>query len=78
MELIPLVFLFQGTLRLMAIEEHPLYPEWSIALDELKAVNDRLREVRNINPNAAMPPELQAQLSLALSNYNKISDQIDV
>lgn len=62
----------------MAIEEHPLYPEWSIALDELKAVNDRLREVRNINPNAAMPPELQAQLSLALSNYNKISDQIDV
>ena len=76
--MIPLVFLFQGSLRLMAIEEHPLYQEWSIALDELKAANDRLRAVSNSNPSVDMRRELQAQHALALDNYKKISDQIDV
>lgn len=62
----------------MAIEEHPLYQEWSIALDELKAANDRLRAASNSNQSVDTRRELQAQHALALNNYKKISDQIDV
>ncbi|WP_034962497.1 hypothetical protein [Erythrobacter longus] len=59
----------------MAIEDHPDYPKWSDALDQLVAARDAMNEAKACGHTAELP-RLQAELERAFAYYNKVSDEI--
>lgn len=62
----------------MAVEEHPKWPEWSAALDALQVAKAAVEAHQDL---AADNPDRLAcavTFSIALSNYNRISDEIDM
>ncbi len=59
----------------MAIEDHPDYPKWSDALDQLVAARDAVNEAKAFGLKDELP-RLQAELEQAFAYYNKVSDEI--
>lgn len=63
----------------VAVQDHPLYDEWSDALDRLKDANDRYREAISASSkvNPAIVEKSRRWLDNALSEYEEVSARLD-
>ena len=61
----------------MAVQDHPLYDDWSAALDALKEANDNLREAQKRRRSKAMIDGFAITVAMALADYQEISDKLD-
>jgi len=59
----------------MPVTDHPLYDEWSRALDRLKAANDRYRRARQSGEQLGFAAIVD-DLRKAHEDYDRISAEI--
>ncbi|CAJ0878042.1 hypothetical protein AMST5_02933 [freshwater sediment metagenome] len=61
----------------MPVEDHPLYDQWSEALDKLKEANDCYRAAKMARHPEGSLAALKTHLNYAQADFDKIADQID-
>jgi hypothetical protein len=60
----------------VAIEDHPVFAEWSQALDDLKAAKDNLQHAVVFNEPSGAVEAARRDVITAQIAFNKLCDQV--